>query len=133
MARDAFMAMRARELRRNQTPAEQRLWQILRAKRLGGVKFRRQQVVGQFIADFASLAARLVIEVDGGMAHGDDASRLRDAKRSREIEHAGYGVIRFWDDDVLGDSNGGVGDVILEALLDSALPAAEKERIRNLR
>jgi very-short-patch-repair endonuclease len=128
MARNQFMLARAQQLRTSSTPAEQRMWSILRAKRLAGLKFRRQHVIGNYIVDFVCLPARLVIEVDGD-SHGDDEAALRDQKRTEEIEGFGYRVIRFWDDYVLNDSDGGVYDAILEALLASALPAREKARI----
>jgi very-short-patch-repair endonuclease len=104
------------------------MWSMLRAKRLAGLKFRRQHVIGNFIVDFVCLPARLVIEVDGD-THGDDEAALRDAKRTEEIEGCGYRVIRFWDDYVLSDSEGGVHQAILDALMVSALPAKEKERL----
>jgi very-short-patch-repair endonuclease len=97
VARDQFMLERAQQLRTNSTPAERRMWSMLRAKRLAGLKFRRQHVVGNFIADFVCLPARLIVEVDGD-SHGDDEAVLRDTKRTEEIEGLGYRVIRFWDD-----------------------------------
>jgi very-short-patch-repair endonuclease len=104
------------------------MWSILRAKRLAGLKFRRQHVVGNYIADFACLPARLIIEVDGD-THGDDEAQLWDAKRTEEIEACGYRVIRFWDDCVLNDTEGGVHDTILDALMGSALSVTEKARL----
>jgi very-short-patch-repair endonuclease len=101
---------------------------MLRAKRLAGLKFRRQHVVGNCIVDFVCLPARLIIEVDGD-THGDEEAALRDAQRTEEIERSGYRVIRFWDHYVLNDPDGGIHDAILGALLASALPAREKERI----
>ena len=104
------------------------MWSMLRGKRLAGLKFRRQHVVGDYIADFVCLPARLIIEVDGD-THGDDEAAARDAKRTAEIENCGYRVIRFWDHYVLNDSDGGVHDAIVEALLASALPETEKTRL----
>jgi very-short-patch-repair endonuclease len=104
------------------------MWSILRAKRLAGLKFRRQHVVGNYIADFVCLPARLIIEVDGD-SHGDDEAQLRDAKRTGDIEACGYRVIRFWDDYVLNDTDGGVHDTILDALMESALSITEKARL----
>ncbi len=103
---------------------------MLRAKRLAGIKFRRQHVVGNYIADFVCVPARLIIEVDGD-THGDDAAQNRDAKRTEEIEACGYRVIRFWDDYVLNDTDGGVHDSILDALMVSALTESEKARLRK--
>ena len=122
------MLERAQRLRANSTPAERRIWSMLRAKRLAGLKFRRQHVVGNYIADFVCLSARLIIEVDGD-SHGDDEAALSDARRTEEIERFGYRVIRFWDHYVLNDPDGGVHKAILEALMASALPAREKARL----
>jgi very-short-patch-repair endonuclease len=130
MARNQFMLERAQKLRATSTPAERRIWSILRAKRLAGLKFRRQHVVGNFIVDFVCLPARLIIEVDGD-THGDDEAALRDAKRTDEIEGFGYRVIRFWDHYVLNDPEGGIHEAILEALMASALPVTEKARLRT--
>lgn len=121
------MADRARYLRAHDSAAEDRVWSILRAKRLAGLKFRRQHVLGRYIADFVCMPARLVIEVDGD-THSPD-NEAYDAKRTESIERAGYRVIRFWNSYVLGDNDGGVTEVILEALRTSALPAEVKQRL----
>ena len=81
---------RAKELRRNMTDAEHRLWYHLRAHRLGG-KFRRQQPLGRYIVDFVHLGARLVVEADGGQHNGSD----RDAARDAWLQANGYRVLRF--------------------------------------
>ena len=90
------------------------MWSILRAKRIGGFKFRRQHALGHYIADFICLRARLVIEVDGD-THGNDEKDLLDARRSRYIEGLGYKVIRFWNHEVLtapDDVEGVIADVL---------------------
>ena len=94
------------------------------------MKFRRQHVIGNYIADFVCLPARLVIEVDGD-THGSDEAQLRDAKRTEEVERAGFRVIRFWNDYVLNDTDDGVAETILAELMMSALPPAEKERLKS--
>jgi very-short-patch-repair endonuclease len=127
MPRDPFLLRRAREFRREQTAAEERMWWLLRGRELAGLKFRRQHVVGGYIADFVCIGARLVIEIDGA-THGDEEAE-RDAKRTKEFEKAGYSVIRFWNDDVLNDRDGGVAEVILEAVRTSALLDSEKARL----
>src|SRR5438477_664523 len=127
MRRDPFMARRAKELRANQNSAEARIWSMLRAGRLAGLKFRRQHVLGRYVADFVCIPARLVIEIDGD-TH-DEAAQLRDAKRTDDIEQAGYRVIRFWNNYVLNDKDGGVAEVILEAVRTSSLPEPEKQRL----
>ena len=99
MRRDPIFTALARELRRNANDAEKRMWSIVRAKRMGGFKFRRQHALGPYIADFVCLPARLVIEVDGD-THDDD-QRVLDAKRTEYVERCGYRVIRFWNHDVL--------------------------------
>jgi adenine-specific DNA-methyltransferase len=91
---------RARELRRAPTEAEARLWEILRARRLEGWKWRRQAPVGPFIVDFVCLKAALVVEVDGGI---HIAQAARDARRDDELRRRGLQVLRFWNHEVLTD------------------------------
>ncbi len=92
--------LRARELRKALTPAEQKLWQILRNRNLGDYKFRRQHPIGPFIADFCCIEVGLVIEVDGG-CHLDQADY--DQARTAWLEGLGYNVVRFWNNDVLNN------------------------------
>ncbi|MBV9235417.1 MAG: endonuclease domain-containing protein [Xanthobacteraceae bacterium] len=91
-------------MRAEPTEAEQKLWWHLR-HRLGleGTHFRRQVRFGNYIADFVSHGAKIVIEVDGGQ-HG--AQALADAAGSRFIEAQGYRVLRFWNNDVLRNTDG---------------------------
>lgn len=91
---------RARELRRKMTDAEQRLWSALRAGRLRGLRFRRQQPIGHYIADFFCAKTRLVIEVDGGQ-HSDEDALWYDYHRTKWLESKGYRVVRFANYDVL--------------------------------
>ena len=65
-----------------------------------GVKFRRQHPIGNFIVDFVSLEAKLVVEIDGGQ-HDDEADRSTDAQRTRYLEERGYRVVRLWNNDLL--------------------------------
>jgi adenine-specific DNA-methyltransferase len=69
-----------------------------------GVKFRRQHPVGSFIVDFISLEAKLVVEIDGGQ-HDRDADRLADARRTQYLEECGFRVLRFWNNEVLSDTD----------------------------
>jgi very-short-patch-repair endonuclease len=87
---------RARELRRNMTEAERRLWALLRRKKLAGHRFRRQAPIGPYYADFFCPRARLIIEVDGTF-HGDKEQNERDEVRARWLEARGCRVIRFWN------------------------------------
>jgi very-short-patch-repair endonuclease len=89
---------RARQLRHNQTEAEQRLWTRLRARQLCGAKFRRQHPIGPFIADFCCVEYGLVVELDGGQ-HAEQVEG--DQRRSAFLERSGYRVLRFWDNEVL--------------------------------
>ena len=95
------MLTRARSLRRDATEAEKHLWKHLRSGQLG-VKFRRQMWLAGSIADFASVEARLVIELDGGQ-HADSES---DARRTERLTAEGYRVLRFWNNDVLENVEG---------------------------
>jgi very-short-patch-repair endonuclease len=95
----------ARSLRRNATSAERRLWQGLRREQVTGFRFRRQVILGGFVADFACFEARMVIEVDGA-THGTDEEIARDAARSAALAAQGYDVLRFTNDDVFHNLNG---------------------------
>jgi very-short-patch-repair endonuclease len=88
------------QLRRRMTPAEQVLWQALRNNQLCGIKFRRQHPLGRTILDFCAPSIRLVIEVDGEIHR---YQQIEDAARTRHLEEYGYRVIRFTNDEVLGD------------------------------
>lgn len=98
----------ARILRKNMTDAEQLLWRHLRAHRLCGQKFRRQQPVGPYIVDFVHFGARLVIEADGGQHNGS----AEDAARDAWLQSQGFTVLRFWNDEILLNI-----DVVLEVIL----------------
>ena len=84
----------ARELRRHQTEAERRFWSIVRARRLEGLRFRRQQVIGPFIVDFVCLEARLIVELDGSQHHGEE-HQWYDYRRTKYLQACGYRVVRF--------------------------------------
>ena len=99
----------AKDLRVNSTDAEQRLWQRLRNRQLGGHKFRRQVTVGPFIADFACIDARLIVEIDGGQ-HCEQ----RDGARTEFLTSRGYRVIRFWNHDVLENIEGVLQSILIK-------------------
>jgi very-short-patch-repair endonuclease len=90
----------ARKLRANSTDAESRLWSRLRRKQLEGFRFRRQQPIGRYIVDFFCTEARLIVEVDGGQ-HAKESSARADWLVGR-----GYRVVRFWNNDVLANTDG---------------------------
>ena len=101
--RDQTALNRAKSLRLQQTPPETHLWLALRARRFQGVKFRRQKVIGPYIADFACRDPMLVIELDGD-SHGE--AQAHDARRTAFLEALGYRVIRFTNADVMGNLEG---------------------------
>jgi very-short-patch-repair endonuclease len=94
MRDNRLLRQRARELRRAQTGAEQRLWHGLRQQRLGGLKFRRQVPIDRFIADFYCASHKLIIEVDGAV-HAEEEQARYDEARTAALEAAGYRVLRF--------------------------------------
>ncbi len=104
----------ARELHRRQAEAEKALWVRLRNRQLEGVKFRRQQPIGDYIVDFAGLESRIIVEVDGGQ-HNERRMREKDEERTAWLKREGYRVLRFWDNEVLKNVDG-VLEVIREAL-----------------
>ncbi len=91
---------KARDLRTRQTKAESLLWYALRARRLCGLKFRRQYPIQPSIADFACVEKKLVVEIDGGY---HDYVYENDMTRQERIEAEGWNVIRFSNEDVLDD------------------------------
>jgi very-short-patch-repair endonuclease len=97
------LANLARNLRKRSTDAERLLWTHLRARQLEGLKFRRQHPIGHYIVDFACLETRLIVEVDGGH-HA--SQRESDVERDKWLEEEGYSVLRFWDNDVLTNTDG---------------------------
>lgn len=98
----------ARNLRQSMTDAERRLWRHLRGRRLDGYKFRRQYPLHPYFADFACPDAGLVIEIDGGQ-HQRQIDH--DRRRTRIIQQYGYRVVRFWNNEVLEDT-----EAVLEAI-----------------
>ena len=95
---------RAKELRKNMTPAERVLWQRLRNYKVGGFYFRRQHPIKFFIADFYCAKADLIIEIDGGIHNNPDVSE-HDVNRTAELEKLGITVIRFTNDEVMNDTD----------------------------
>ena len=101
---------RARRLRREQTDAERKLWARLRARELDGFKFRRQFVIGPFIADFCCFEQRLVVELDGGQ-HADQSDA--DRRRADFLHSRGFRVLRFWDNEVMENIDGTLEQILL--------------------
>ena len=104
----------ARRLRRDQTDAERRFWALLYPWRFSGWHFRRQAPVGVYFADFVCKREKLIFEIDGGGHYSDDGA-ARDARRTAVLGQAGYRMVRFSNDDVLGNADG-VGEVLVGIL-----------------
>ena len=102
----------ARTLRKNMTDAEHALWSKLKRRQVANLKFRRQQILGPYIVDFVCFEKRLIVEVDGGQ-HSEQIER--DQRRTVWLEAQGYQVLRFWNNEVLGNIDG-VTQVILETV-----------------
>ena len=100
---------RARQLRKEPTVAETKLWAFLRDNKLDGVNFRRQHAIGKYIVDFCSLKKKLVIELDGSQ-HLEQEEY--DQERTLYLKSQGYKVIRFWNDQVMNDMEGVIKTII---------------------
>jgi len=100
--RDGSKRDLARRFRSELTPHERRLWYLLRDRRFEGEKFRRQVPIGPYIADFASLSRKLVIELDGGQ-HSESQ---RDTKRDDYLRTEGWTVLRFWNNELIENREG---------------------------
>ena len=97
----------AKHLRKNLTEAERALWKHLRARQMNGFKFRRQAPIGRYVVDFVCYEKRLVIEVDGGQ----HALSEKDAVRDEWLKQQGFSVLRYWNNDVLKNT-----DAVLEVI-----------------
>ena len=104
-----------KSLRKRLTDAEKVLWKHLRAKQLQGLKFRRQEPIGKYVVDFVCYQKRIVVEVDGGQ-HSKESSK--DEERDRWFQKEGYKVLRFWNNDVLTNTDG-----VLEVIMKNVSPS----------
>lgn len=101
----------ARKMRADATKTENLLWQALRNKRLGGLKFKRQVPLDGYILDFVCFEAQLIVEVDGGQ-HSESS---RDAGRDRHFAGKDFLTLRFWNDDAVKNIDGICYQILLEA------------------
>ncbi len=113
------LLVRAKSMRLNPTEAEKHLWSVLRAKRLSCFKFKRQVVIDSYIVDFVNFDHRLIVEADGSQHAESDYDRRRDAYLKKQ----GFKILRFWNSDVLNDSDA-VAETIWHALQTPPLPSA---------
>ena len=93
---------RSRAMRRQLTPAELKLWFVLKNRALDGMKFRRQVPIGRYIADFACFNPRLIVEVDGGQHAESDY----DAERDAWLNAQGFNILRVWNGEVMENVDG---------------------------
>ena len=114
---------RARSLRNEPTDCERKLWQFLRLRHLGGFRFRRQVPMGHYIADFACVEAMLVVELDGGQ-HQDSAHDLR---RDTELASQGFRVLRFWNNQVLQETEAVLEEILRVLRASDISPHVDKE------
>ena len=100
----------ARDLRKNQTPQEKKLWNLLRNHQFYGYEFRRQYPIGDYIVDFICREKKIIIELDGGQ-HNEIENIDKDKQRTEFLANKGYKVLRFWNNEI--DNNiEGVFDVM---------------------
>jgi very-short-patch-repair endonuclease len=119
---------RAKRLRREQTNAERVFWFCVRDHRLAGLKFKRQVPIDRYIVDFLCADHKLVIELDGGQHATTD-----ETNRTRILEAMGYLVLRFWNDDVLENTDGVLEEILnviarSESPHPDPLPTGEREK-----
>ena len=107
-----LLKIRSRQLRKEATPAEVSLWQILRNRKVTGLKFRRQQRLGRFVADFFCAEVKLVVELDGAV-HENQADR--DAAREEVLERGEVTILRFKNGEVLEDQKAVILRIVAEA------------------
>ncbi len=119
-------SQQARQFRKNPTDAERKLWQFPRFKQLEGHKFRRQCPIGPYIVDFACLQKNLIIEIDGSQHMNDRA----DAQRAAWLGSVGYRVLRFWDNDVLVQTDS-VVEAIVAAIEENNPPSSSFAVLRT--
>jgi very-short-patch-repair endonuclease len=114
-------------MRSQATEAEHRLWQLVRAHRFAGFKFKRQVPIDFYIADFVCFAQRLIVELEGGEHAGSTSDERRDAY----LEQQGFRVLRIWNADLF-ENEEGVAELILSALHSPPLPNPSPARGEGL-
>ena len=95
----------ARNLRKNSTIQERRLWNLLKNRQFHNLKFKRQQPVGDYIVDFICKEAKIIIEIDGGQ-HNEPENIEYDKTRTEYLNTLGYKVIRFWNNEIYENIEG---------------------------
>jgi len=112
----------AKRLRKTSTDAERVLWRSLQGRQLDGLKFRRQHPIGPYVVDFACLERSVVVEIDGGQ-HAEEAQEAKDGVRDKWLQDEGFRALRFWNHEVLSNTEG-----VVEAIRAACLYHAPVER-----
>ena len=118
----------AKALRTNQTDAEMKVWQALRASRLLSYKFRRQVPIGDFIVDFVCFEKKLIVEIDGGQHLDNKSDLVRDAK----LKAQDYRVLRFWNNEIIENLDGVLAVILQHLRMNSPLPSPLPQGAREL-
>ncbi len=101
---------RVRQLRKNQTEAEKKIWSFLRSRQLDGCKFYRQVQIGKYVVDFICRDLDLIVEIDGGQHCENKYDEMRD----NYLKSQGYRILRFWNNEVLENTEGVLNMIKLE-------------------
>jgi very-short-patch-repair endonuclease len=118
MTIDPLFVKLSRQLRKDQTPWEKKLWMYLKGRKFYGFKFRRQAVIEKYIYDFCCFKIKLIVELDGS-EHQEKIIRQKDRDKENSAKTLGYNVIRFWNNDI--DNNlEGVLEIIYKEVNSSA-------------
>jgi very-short-patch-repair endonuclease len=124
------MRNHARDLRRQQTEVELRLWSRLRDRQLCGAKFRRQHPIGPYIVDFCCPERALIVEVDGGQ-HAEGSTG--DQRRTNFLEANGFHVVRFWNNEVLEQTDAVLEEIVRLLGQPSPFPLPKRARVGKFR
>ena len=122
--KNSLLTSYSRTLRNNLTDAERAIWRNLRHKNIGGYKFRRQQIIGNYIVDFICFEQKLIIEIDGGQ-HNENIDRIR----TKFLENEGYKILRFWNNDVLKNIDGVMRNI--NSVLQSNSPPSKPSPLKG--
>ncbi len=112
--KNKFLIKKSRDLRNNPTIAENKLWYFLKNRQIENCKFRRQQPIGDYIADFTCLEKKIIVEIDGGQHFENKEDYIRD----QWLTSQGYRVLRFWNNDVIQNIES-VLEIIRKACIDT--------------
>ena len=110
-SRTRVMTQRARHLRKVMTDVEKKLWWKLRREQLADLNFRRQHPIGPYVLDFYCPSIQLAVELDGGQ-HNFSSAQNKDERRTAWLNEKGVTVLRFWNNDVMGNMDGVLSEIM---------------------